>query len=117
MNGASNRRNFSYGTIAGYFQDNFKVLPRLTLNLGVRYDYYTRLTERDSLTLLPRLIGNNHVSHAAFERDARFRRKLRRAAVLLEGPQQFRPQRRLRLGRLRQRQNRGARRLQHQLYQ
>ena len=55
--------------------------------------------------------------HAAFERHARLRRKLRRAAVLLEGPQQLRAQRRLRLGRLRQRQNRGARRLQHRLHQ
>jgi len=30
--------NIRYGYHAGYFQDNWRVTPRLTLNLGVRYD-------------------------------------------------------------------------------
>ncbi len=30
----------------GYFQDDWRVLPRLTLNLGIRYDYNTPWTER-----------------------------------------------------------------------
>lgn len=32
--------------LAGYFQDNWKVTPRLTLNLGIRYDLETPRTER-----------------------------------------------------------------------
>jgi Carboxypeptidase regulatory-like domain/TonB dependent receptor len=31
---------------AGYFQDNWKVTPKLTLNLGIRYDLETPRTER-----------------------------------------------------------------------
>lgn len=31
---------------SGYFQDNWRILPRLTLNLGVRYDYFQPAEER-----------------------------------------------------------------------
>jgi hypothetical protein len=61
VNGATNLRNFSYGTYAGYFQDNWKIQPHLTLNLGMRYDYYARITERDSLTIMPTLQNGNFV--------------------------------------------------------
>ncbi|MBM3734599.1 MAG: TonB-dependent receptor, partial [Acidobacteria bacterium] len=36
------------GETAAYFQDNFKVNQRLTLNLGVRYEYTRPGTERDN---------------------------------------------------------------------
>jgi hypothetical protein len=35
--------------ISFYFQDNFKVTPRLTLNLGLRYEYWPALTEKNKL--------------------------------------------------------------------
>jgi hypothetical protein len=35
----------SYG---GYFQDTWKVLPKLTVNLGLRYDYNSPWTERNN---------------------------------------------------------------------
>ena len=60
--GATNLRHFSYGTYAGYLQDSWRVSPRFTLNLGLRFDYYARVTERDSLTLLPQLTNNNFIS-------------------------------------------------------
>jgi hypothetical protein len=31
---------------AGYFMDDFRVTPRLTLNLGIRYDLYTPMVEQ-----------------------------------------------------------------------
>ncbi|HUA63059.1 MAG TPA: carboxypeptidase regulatory-like domain-containing protein [Verrucomicrobiae bacterium] len=32
---------------AGYFQDDWKLTPRLTVNLGLRYDIFPAVTERD----------------------------------------------------------------------
>lgn len=60
--GATNLRRFTYGTYAGYIQDNWRILRTVTVNLGLRYDYYARVTERDSLTLLPQLINNNYIN-------------------------------------------------------
>ncbi|MGA2429444.1 MAG: TonB-dependent receptor [Candidatus Acidiferrum sp.] len=37
----SMKRNY----LAGYFQDDIKVKPRLTVNLGLRYEYFGQLTE------------------------------------------------------------------------
>jgi hypothetical protein len=35
---------------AGYLQDNFRVTARLTLNLGLRYEYYSPITEKNNVS-------------------------------------------------------------------
>lgn len=47
---SSNIRHFRNWEIGAYFQDDWKVTRRLTLNLGLRYDLYTRHTEENNLT-------------------------------------------------------------------
>ena len=51
--GQGNRRRYRYDSFALYGQDNIKIRPRLTVNLGLRWEYFGRLDERDSLMLLP----------------------------------------------------------------
>ncbi len=55
VSGAANIRNFRVYNYSGYLTDAWKLRPRLTLSLGVRYEYFTRVNERDGLALLPRL--------------------------------------------------------------
>src|SRR4029077_11417772 len=57
--GATNLRRLTQSTWAGYVQDKWRVRPNLTLNLGVRYEYWTPVDERDSLFLAPRLQNND----------------------------------------------------------
>jgi outer membrane receptor protein involved in Fe transport len=33
--------------VAGYFQDDWKISPKLTANLGLRYEYYEPVTDKD----------------------------------------------------------------------
>ena len=40
--------NLTSREFSGYFQDNFKVTPRLSLNLGVRYEFYPAIRERNN---------------------------------------------------------------------
>ena len=44
---------------AGYFQDNFRATSRLTLNLGLRYEYYTPFTEKHNVST-----GFDRANHA-----------------------------------------------------
>ncbi len=52
-------RHDKFDNYAAYVQDSWKVSRRLTATLGVRWDYYTPVDERDALALLPVLQNNN----------------------------------------------------------
>lgn len=56
--GANDNRNYEFDMHGFYFQDNWRVTNNLTLNLGVRYDYFTVPNERDSLALMPVVQGD-----------------------------------------------------------
>ena len=58
----SNYRNFILNNYAGYVQDNWKTGPRLTLNLGVRYDYWSPVDEHNALALLPIVKDGNPIN-------------------------------------------------------
>lgn len=45
----TNIRHFRNWEVGSYFQDDWKVTKRLTLNLGLRWDFYTRHTEQANL--------------------------------------------------------------------
>ena len=51
----------AYNTYAGYVQDNWKVFSHATVTLGMRYEIWTPVTERDSLYLVPNLENGNIV--------------------------------------------------------
>uniref|UniRef100_Q020V2 TonB-dependent transporter Oar-like beta-barrel domain-containing protein n=1 Tax=Solibacter usitatus (strain Ellin6076) TaxID=234267 RepID=Q020V2_SOLUE len=57
--GATNLRQLSYSTYAGYIQDKWKLRPNLTVNIGMRYEYWTPMDEKNSLYLAPRLENND----------------------------------------------------------
>lgn len=52
-------RNLKYTNIGMYFGDQWRVSPKLTLNLGLRYEIYTPLETTDGLYLEPILDPNN----------------------------------------------------------
>jgi hypothetical protein len=58
VKGATSDRHWKMDNYSFYVQDNFRMLPRLTLNLGLRYEYYSPVTERDGLALLPVVSGS-----------------------------------------------------------
>jgi hypothetical protein len=47
---SSSVRHFRNWEVGAYFQDDWKATKRLTLNLGLRWDFYQRHTEEDGLT-------------------------------------------------------------------
>lgn len=53
----ANVRNFTSDNYAAYFQDRWRATRNLTINMGLRWDYFPPVDERDALALLP-VYGN-----------------------------------------------------------
>ena len=58
--GIPSDRNYTLDNVAAYFQDNWRVKPNLTLRLGLKWEYYSPLTEDKNLGFLPQLNGRNY---------------------------------------------------------
>ncbi len=55
-------RNFTYDNHAFYGEDRWHLRKNLTATLGLRWDYYTPVNEKNSLELQPVITNNNAVS-------------------------------------------------------
>ena len=51
--GLGSRRHFNYNTLAFYGGDTWRFRENLSVNLGLRWEYISPVTERDGLGLLP----------------------------------------------------------------
>ncbi len=59
--GAPQLKHYLLDNYAGYWQDTWKLTARLTAALGMRYEYYTRVDERDALMLVPRASSGSFI--------------------------------------------------------
>ena len=62
VNGAGLLRHNRFDNYALYAEDAWRIRRNLTLTMGLRWDYYTTVDERDSLALLPVLKNNNVIT-------------------------------------------------------
>jgi hypothetical protein len=51
--GAPNERNYRLNDTSLFLQDNWRVKPNLTIRAGVKWEYWSPLTEQHNLALLP----------------------------------------------------------------
>ncbi len=59
VNGQTQDRHWAFTNYSGYATDTWRVKNNLTVNLGLRYEYYSPVTEQNGLVLLPQLVNNN----------------------------------------------------------
>jgi hypothetical protein len=62
VNQAPNLRNYRYSNYGAYVTDTWRVKPGLTATLGVRWDHYSPVDEKDALALLPTLENGNPIN-------------------------------------------------------
>ncbi|HUK17805.1 MAG TPA: TonB-dependent receptor [Bryobacteraceae bacterium] len=62
INGAPNLRNYFFSNYAGYVTDTWRASRRVTATLGLRWDHYTPVDEKDALALLPVIENGNPIA-------------------------------------------------------
>lgn len=62
--GAPNIDRFKYDTLGLYFADQWRISPRLTLNVGLRYDIFTGLENPDVAYLEPVIPAGSNIVEA-----------------------------------------------------
>jgi hypothetical protein len=65
--GAPTKRDLRYEQYSFYGQDQWRVSPRLTLNFGLRYDYFTPLRNVDKIYLEARVAEGQDPQQAALD--------------------------------------------------
>jgi hypothetical protein len=68
--GSTARSRLSANMISGYLHDDWKLLPSLTVSLGLRYDYLSRPNERTGAAIIPVLSGS--ASDAVYDQNLTF---------------------------------------------
>jgi Carboxypeptidase regulatory-like domain len=70
--GAPLIQQLNYDTIGSYVSDQWRVSPRLTLNLGLRYDIFTPLTNPDRVFLEPIIPSGSSLIDAITNRNGTY---------------------------------------------
>lgn len=60
--GIPNENNFTFNNWAGYYQDNWRIKPNISLRLGLKWEYFSPLREDNDLQLFPVLRSGNSMS-------------------------------------------------------
>jgi hypothetical protein len=58
--GIPNNRNYTLDNIASYVQDSWRVKPNLTIRAGLKWEYYSPVSEDDNLGFMPLLNGKSY---------------------------------------------------------
>ena len=61
VNNYTQERNWEFTNYSGYITDTWRAKPNLTVNLGLRYEFYVPVKEQNGLVLLPQLVNNNYL--------------------------------------------------------
>ena len=58
--GIPNNRNYTLNNIAAYVQDSWRVKPNFTVRAGLKWEYYSPVSEDDNLGFFPQLNGQSY---------------------------------------------------------